>query len=254
MAGRAIHLSWNRVEEAQMAKDYYVVLGVDPDATLDQIKSAYRRKAKKWHPDHSEAGSGPFLVIKEAYDVLCDAGRRRAHDEELALDRKRAQQAAGVVRPEPLRRRRCPVEPLVPTQRTSGVHDVFSDSPFHSLIDELLGRPWSDADAPTRPAAWRGREDIHVQVSLNREQALRGGRIRFWIPAQALCPACRGRGGTGFFQCPHCDGRGTVIDERPVDVAFPGGLVDGVEGRVAVSRPGMDDLSLVLHFRVDEWS
>jgi molecular chaperone DnaJ len=236
-----------------MVKDYYVVLGVGPDATLDEIKSAYRRKAKKLHPDHSQEGSGPFLVIKEAYDVLGDVGRRRAYDEELARDRKRAQRAARPVSPEPLRRRRCPVEPLVPTERTGGVHDAFSASPFPSLIEELF-RSWgSDLDAPIRPGVRRGREGIHVRVSLTREQALHGGRIRIWIPVQNVCPACGGRGGTGFFQCLHCYGSGVVFDEYPVDVTIPGGLVDGDEGRVSLSRSGMGDLSLVLHFRVDEW-
>jgi hypothetical protein len=44
-----------------------------------------------------------------------------------------------------------------------------------------------------------------------------------------------------------------VVTERPVDVAFPGGLADGVEGRVSLGHLGIGDLSLVLHFRVDEW-
>jgi hypothetical protein len=44
-----------------------------------------------------------------------------------------------------------------------------------------------------------------------------------------------------------------VVDEHPVDITFPGGIVDGVEGRVSVSHPAMGDLSLVLHFGVDPW-
>ena len=98
-----------------------------------------------------------------------------------------------------------------------------------------------------------GREDIHVRVSLTQQQALHGGRLRFWVPIQIVCPACRGQGRTGFFECLHCLGQGTVVDERPVEVAFPGGLVDGDEGKVSLQWPGMGNLSLVLNFRVDEW-
>ena len=236
-----------------MAKDYYVVLGVGHDATRDQIKSAYRSKAKRWHPDRTREGSEPFQIIQEAYDVLGDAGRRQAYDEELARDRRRVQNAARESRSEPLRRRPCPVEPLVPARRTSRPRDVFSQSPIASLIEEFFDHPFGAPDTPIQPRAWRRRDGIHVRVSLTREQALRGGRIRLWVPVQNVCPACRGRGVAGFFECLYCDGNGAVVSEHPVDIEFPGGLVDGAEGRVSLSLPGMGDLSLMLYFRVREW-
>ncbi len=236
-----------------MAKNYYTVLGIGSDATQDEIRSAYRRQAKKHHPDCSGEDSESFLAIGEAYEVLGDPARRRAYDDGLARERKRVQSRVRGVAPEPLRRRRPPAEPLVPTQGTGGARDAFSGFSYPSLIEEFFGHPWPDLDAPTRSRPSRGREELHVQVSLTREEALYGGRIRLWIPVRTVCPACRGRGGAGFFECLHCDGSGTAIDERPVDVAFPGGLSDGVEGRVTVSRPGMSDLALVLHFRVDTW-
>lgn len=233
-----------------MAKDYYLILGVHSDATLDEIKSAYRREAKRCHPDHSGEGSEPFLDIREAYEVLGDAGRRRAYDDELAREKTRVSRRAGEVRPEPLRPRRSPVEPLVPTQRSSRPRDAFLDPPLRSFIAEFFRRPWSDLETPFRSEAGRGIEEIHVEVSLTREQALHGGRIRVWIPVQLWCPACRGRGGSGFFECLHCYGSGTVADERPVDVEFSGGLADGFTGSVPLGRPGKADLLLVLHFRV----
>lgn len=235
-----------------MAKDYYLVLGVAPDATMDQIKSAYRKMAKRWHPDHSQGESGPFQNIQEAYDVLGDAGRRKAYDEERARE-KRVQRTAKPVRPEPVRRRSCPVEPLVPTQRTGDPRSAFSESPFLSLIEDLFRYSWPGPEALIQPRDGTAGQELQIQVSLNREQALHGGRIRVWVPVRNRCPACRGRGWAGFFECLHCHGSGAVVDERPVEVAFPGGLVSGIEGRVSLSRPGMGDLTLVLHFRVGEW-
>jgi DnaJ-class molecular chaperone len=233
-----------------MAKDYYVILGVDADATQDQIKSAYRRKAKRCHPDHSGAGSEPFLAVQEAYDVLGDAGRRQAYDDEVAREQRRASHTAGEVGPEPLRGRRCPVEPLVPTGPGSGVHDRFTGSSFPSSMEELLRGPWAGQATRPRPGVTQRANDLHVQVPLTREQALRGGRLRLWVPVRSRCPACRGRGAVGAYGCQHCFGRGTVVDERPVDVAFPGGLGDGFQGRVSLRRLGIGDLSLVLHFQV----
>jgi DnaJ-class molecular chaperone len=235
-----------------MARDYYLILGVGCDATQDQIKSAYRRQAKRLHPDHSGEGSEPFLAIRNAYEVLGDPERRQAYDEELARERQ-ARRATQRVRPEPLSPRRCPVEPLVPDRRSRGPRDPFWARSRPSLITELFGRPWSDFDAPARPGPRAGAEEIHVQVPLTQEQALRGGHIRLWVPVQIRCPACRGQGVAGFFECLHCYGSGAVAGERPLDVTFPGGLVDGAEGRVSLSRPGMRDLSLVLRFRVTDW-
>ena len=56
-----------------------------------------------------------------------------------------------------------------------------------------------------------------------------------------------------MFECAHCMGRGFVVDEVPVDIAFPGGLVDGSEARVELSELGVGDLILVVHFGTDGW-
>ena len=112
----------------------------------------------------------------------------------------------------------------------------------------------SDWDAPPRARA-RARDagEVHLQVTLTRDQALRGGRVRVWLSGQIRCPACRGRRWLGMFECAHCMGRGFVVDEVPVDIAFPGGLVDGSEARVELSELGAGDLILVVHFRAGGW-
>ena len=73
-----------------MPKNYYVILGVSADATLDQIKVAFRRRAMELHPDRSGVSSGPFLEPREAYAILTDARRRRQYDREIIeLERSR---------------------------------------------------------------------------------------------------------------------------------------------------------------------
>lgn len=235
-----------------MAKNYYLVLGIASDATQDEIKSAYREKAKRWHPDRSGEGSEAFLAIREAYEVLCDPGRRQAYDQERARQEAERQATARVVRAEPLRRPRPPVEPLVPDQDERRSHGTFVASPLSSLLAESLGEPWGDLGARVRTGPGRRFEQVHVEVSLTQEQARRGGRIRVLVPVRLWCPSCQGRGGAGAFACSHCLGSGTVVDEGPVDIAFPGGIVDGFEGRVSLARPGMRDLVLALRFRVGQ--
>ena len=84
-------------------KDYYSTLGVAADATQDEIKSAYRRQAKKCHPDCSGGSSEPFLAVQEAYEVLGDPQRRRAYDAERRQAQRQGRGASRRVTPEPLR-------------------------------------------------------------------------------------------------------------------------------------------------------
>lgn len=64
-------------------KDYYRIMGLQPAATLAELKSAYRKKASALHPDRnpSEQAHAEFQAMQEAYDVLSDAGRRKAYDD-----------------------------------------------------------------------------------------------------------------------------------------------------------------------------
>jgi molecular chaperone DnaJ len=235
-----------------MAKNYYLVLGIASDATQDEIKSAYREKAKQWHPDHSGEGSEPFLAIREAYQVLCDPAQRRAYDEERARRERRSQPTAREVGPEPLRRARPPVEPLVPSPRAGRARDASVPSPLSSLFTDLFGHNWGGRETAAGPPIGRRSQEIHLEVSLSREEARRGGRIRVWLPVQAQCPACEGWGGSPFLACPYCAGSGRVVDERPVDLALPQGVVDGSEASVSLGQSGRHSLVLVLHFRVGD--
>ncbi len=235
-----------------MAKNYYLVLGIASDATQDEIKSAYREKAKRWHPDRSGKGSEPFLAVREAYEVLCDPAQRRAYDAERARHEGRGQPSAREVRPQPLRRARPPVEPLVPDPHGSRARDAFAASPLEPLFAELFGRFSGAPETPRAAGSRRRPQEFHLQVSLTREEARRGGHLRVWLPVQAPCPVCEGRGGARFFVCTYCAGSGLVDGEHPVDVALPAGLVDGSEGSVSLDPSPKRPLVLVLHFRVDD--
>jgi hypothetical protein len=145
-------------------------------------------------------------------------------------------------RAEPLRSRRCPVEPLAPTrppaERWESGFDWFSALRFATPPDPLTR---SQAGDP---------EYIHASVSLTRAQARREGRLRVWVPTQATCPVCWGRGSVGYATCWECVGAGVVLDERPVTVAFPAGLSHGDVVRVPLDRVGLRDVCLLLRFRI----
>lgn len=222
-----------------MAKDYYVILGISADATQDEIKSAYRKEAKRCHPDCTGEDSEPFLKVREAYEVLSDPRRRRVHDAELARERRGARWTFRTPRSARHGRGRPPIEPWVTNPYRGG--DPASS--LASLIADLF-------PGQARPSVGRDVREFHVEVALTREQARHGGRLRVWVPVHVRCPACHGLGSEGFFECLHCFGVGIVVDERPIDVTFRGGVADGDTGLLSLRRRGMPDLSLVLHFRM----
>ena len=97
-----------------MPKNYYLVLGIASKATLDDIKEAYRRLVKEFHPDHYWENHSPFLAIQEAYDVLSDPVKRKHHDLSIQQQKKSIQQKS-LSRNKRYWQR--DVEPLIPEQQ-----------------------------------------------------------------------------------------------------------------------------------------
>lgn len=127
-----------------MAKNYYLILGVEADASGDAIKAAFRRRAMELHPDVSGLESGPFLELQEAYGVLSDPHRRRRYDQGtrgVAIRRRPWGPVA-----EPLVRERRHGEPFRPPASARSFREVplveifAHESP---RLDELLDRLWS---------------------------------------------------------------------------------------------------------------
>ena len=239
-----------------MAKNYYLILNITHDATQEQIKSAYRQKAKELHPDRYGDDREPFQSVQEAYAVLTDPAQRRAHDE--ALNRER--------RPKFVRRgssehRRAPkVEPLIPESRSghfedlTAPHSVFSDRGerrYHPSLDELFERVWSNFSAFDPPKAEHP-ENLTIEILLSPKEAHRGGRVRITLPVQQACPSCGGQGGLGPFDCLRCRGQGVLSGEFPVDIAYPAGISESYVAQHALDSLGIHNLYLTVYFRVSE--
>ncbi|MFW5908891.1 MAG: J domain-containing protein [Desulfosalsimonas sp.] len=112
-----------------MAKSYYSILGISPDASTSEIKNAYRRLAKQYHPDHEGGDSRKFRDIQEAYGVLADAEKRRHYEQQGAGEPVRVRvsrpRGAPQAQPEPLIPERDPFacSPGAGRRFASGLHD-----------------------------------------------------------------------------------------------------------------------------------
>jgi len=219
----------------------YRILGLSVDATPEDVRTAYRRRALELHPDHSGAGSDPFMELQEAYGILSDPARR------AAWDRKRAS-AVG----DPLTAPRRGAEPLRPVERASGFRKVSLFDSFDTYgpsWEELVDRWQDNFTLGSRPKAER-MESLMVDVPLSADQAARGGELMLSVPARLPCRSCGGHGAVGRYLCWRCGGSGSVSGEAPVRVTYPAGLLDSCVVRLPLDRFGIENFYLTVRFRV----
>ncbi len=209
-----------------MEKDYYLILRLTPEATADEIRSAYRRRALELHPDLSGFSSDPFLELQEAYAVLSDPCRRAAYDiraEEIPIKftRRGKSFSDGAIR-------KSGAEPLIPRKFSHERENIsFSRSSGSyspsSLFKDFFYRIWGNY---YRAAVSEVEQDgnLTIEVTLSPQEAERGGVARILVPAKIQCPNCLGSGFVNRYPCGRCGTRGYVSVQHAVDVSFPAGL------------------------------
>ena len=143
-------------------KDYYSILGVKPDATDAEIKSTYRRLARKFHPDVSKEGDAEekFKAVNEAYEALKDPARRKAYDQLRAGGYRAGDEFQG---PPPNWQRETDFE----------FGDGAGQEDYSDFFESLFGR----MGARGARGPHRGR-DLHAQIAIDLETAYRGGSER----------------------------------------------------------------------------
>ncbi len=247
-------------------KDFYEVLGINRDATDDEIKKAYRKLAMKFHPDRNPdnpKAEEQFKEAKQAYEILSDAGKRTAYDQygHAGVD---ASAAAGA----------------------GAGFGNFSDA-FGDIFGDIFG------GGRQRSQVYRG-ADLRYNLEIALEEAAHGTETKIRIPAMEECETCHGNGakpGTqptpcttcgghgqvrmqqGFFSiqqtCPKCHGSGKIVQSpcvachgagrikrhKTLSVKIPSGVDEGDrirlsgEGEAGVNGGPAGDLYVVIHLK-----
>ncbi len=256
-----------------MAKrDLYEILGVNRDASEDELKKAYRKLAMKYHPDRNpdnKEAEEKFKEAKEAYEILTDANKRAAYD----------------------RYGHAGVDPSMGGGGGGGGQgfDGFADA-FGDIFGDIFG---GGGGGRGRSNVYRG-ADLRYNLEITLEEAARGAEKTIRIPALEECDSCHGSGakpGTqpktcptcggagqvriqqGFFSiqqtCPKCHGSGRVIPEpctscggagrvkrqKTLEVKIPAGIDDGMrlrhsgQGEPGVNGGPSGDLYVEIHIK-----
>jgi molecular chaperone DnaJ len=254
------------------AKDYYKTLGVKRDASSDDIRKAYRRLARKYHPDLNpgdKASEERFKEIQEANDILSDGKKRKMYDQ-VGFYSEQGFPGAGA----------APGQggfgfggfDFSDAQGGAGAQGGFggpggAGGSFSDLFSQFFGRSGQQSEAP--PAPEKG-SDLEYALSIDFWQSINGAQVRIKIGrldacgrcrgtgssggGSQVCPACKGSGnvsqmagamrfsltcqkcaGTGRLRnaCPECRGEGRLASDENVDVRIPAGASDGSRLRVA---------------------
>ncbi|MDQ5988019.1 MAG: Chaperone protein DnaJ [Syntrophus sp. SKADARSKE-3] len=230
-----------------MAKSYYAILGIAPGANAEEIKAAYRRLVKEFHPDYYSGERDTFQQIQEAYSVLSNRDGRREYEKSL-VKVKSEPALKRSSRPEP--------EPLIPKTRGNDFGDISMVRSFNSFtpsFDEIFDWLWSNFSSIAQPKSGRF-QNLTVEVNLTQEQTVYGGNARIMIPVRSICPTCRGYGGVGPYDCFRCAGEGAIVGEVPISVAIPPGLqVDHVV-MIPLEKFGIRNIHLTVLFRISDVS
>lgn len=253
-------------------KDYYEVLGVNKDASEEEIKKSYRKLAMKYHPDRNPdnpKAEEQFKEAKEAYEMLSDDQKRAAYDQ---YGHAGVEQGAGA--------------------------GGFGGAGFGDAFGDIFGDIFGGRQGGQRNNVYRG-ADLRYNMEISLEDAAKGTETKIRIPVQAACETCKGTGAKtgkspitcttcaghgqvrmqqGFFSvqqtCPKCHGSGKVIKEddkcvtchgvgrekinKTLSVKIPAGVDEGDrirlsgEGEAGVNGGPTGDLYVVVHLKQHE--
>jgi molecular chaperone DnaJ len=174
-------------------RDYYEVLGVQRSATPEEIKKAFRRLAREYHPDVNKdpGAEAKFKEINEAYEVLSDSQKRTMYDR---------------------------FGHSMPGSGGAGYDPFGGADPFSTIFDAFFGGGMAGGGRTQRAGPQRG-ADLRYNLRISFEEAIFGCEKEIEFRRLETCPACSGSGaepGTDPVRCPKCGGSGEIRQRAPI--------------------------------------
>lgn len=202
-------------------KDYYSILGISRNASEREIKQAYRKLARQYHPDVNsgdKSAEAKFKQINEAYEVLSDKEKRRKYDQ-FGDQWQYADQFAQA------RRQQTPFRDF---SQAGGQSFRFEEADLGSLFDGLFG-----GGIRRRQVRPRRGKDIRHPIEVTLEEAYHGTKRTITLQTEQPCPDCKGTGLMQNLPCSVCRGLGVVSGVKRLEVKIPSGVKNGSRVRVA---------------------
>ena len=214
-------------------KNYYEILGVTPDSSNAEIKSAYRRLARKYHPDVNPSTAELFKDITEAYTTLINPEKRRQYNilngffenqKTKTSSQKAEQEYKEKTATEPNKKQEKDIKSDFGQKQKKHSEKVFADT-INDIFKEFTKKEQK------KPEPQNG-ADITADVTINIAEALKGTERSVNVLHTKLCPKCQGRKFINGSKCSACDGKGEVSEHRKITVKIPAKIKNGTKLRV----------------------
>lgn len=235
-------------------KDYYALLGVPKNAAEKDIKSAYRKLARKWHPDanpnNAKEAEEKFKEISEAYEVLGDPEKRKKYD----VLGPNWQQAARQAEQQRQYRTQQGDEGFEFNFGGPGAAGPSGFSDFFDMFFSGIGR----RQTPSANAFQQRGQDLETTIELDLRDVYDGGKKAISLQVEDLCPRCRGTGTENGRLCPQCHGTGRILQTKKFDVSIPKGIGENQrirlagQGGIGVNGGPNGDLHLIVKLHDDQ--
>ena len=227
-------------------KNYYEVLGVDSTATVEELKSAYRKLARKYHPDVAgNDGVEKFKEITEAYETLSDETKRKRYDilrgifsyNKSTTDRTTQREAQKAYR-QTQNQEEVIKEANKNKQTAQNQNSTAQD--FSSMFNDFLDGFKSQQKTKKETHRPINGDNITTDVVITMPEAMSGVSKTVNILSSQECSNCHGRKFANGYNCPVCDGTGIVSQHKKITVKIPANVKPNSKIRIpSEGNPGM---------------
>ncbi len=228
--------------------NFYEILGVTPDSDPAEIKSAYRRLARKYHPDVNPSGAKKFKEISRAYDTLSDESKRKQYDILNGFFKSAGSKASSAAESPKARQEKTKTSKDKKSENKSTDDKNFSQF-FGSIFENTAKSKKTEKNMP------QNGENITTDVTITLQEAVKGTSRTINVVHSELCPRCRGRKFINGAKCNVCSGSGEYSQHKRITVKIPAGVKNGsklrIKGEGAEGRFGGKNGDLFLNIHVE---
>ncbi|MCM1339762.1 MAG: J domain-containing protein [Muribaculaceae bacterium] len=239
-------------------KNYYEILEIEPDATSVKIKCAYRKLARKYHPDinKNEGAIEIFKQITTAYETLSDNEKRRNYDIINGIFKKETQTETSTQIPKEKTETPPPNKQKAANSTSKNNKNKLSTPKFNIVkyIKYWLAKlkkykKFKDFSKPQKG------DNITTDIKITPDEVLTGSKRIINVLTTQTCPTCFGRRFINGDKCTHCGGIGAISSRKRITVTIPKGIKDGaklrLKGEGASGRNGGSNGDLYINVKIE---
>ena len=233
-------------------KDLYKILNVDYDADASEIRSAYRKLARIYHPDicESQESLNTFKEIRQAYEILSDEEKKKLYDIKHGFNlQKNAEEVTE------------PVDENIEDEVKTEVEEEYKNKknkPLAQIFGEIIEGIFIFGKKNQNNAKSKSDSDIYANVTISTKEAILGTSRIINVMQTAVCPNCEGKRFINEALCPLCKGSGEISNHKRLNTKIPQNTKNGdkikIEGAGNKSKDGNSTGDLYLVVNIDEKS